>query len=114
MSGRSEALNTYVEQTKLLVTLASGFVVVPAGAISLLRPATQPNVHLSPKLFLGAEAFQILSVIAGYAVLGSVAGSQHEEEFDVHRPATRVLSLAQLGLYVVGLVCFVWLVRPCL
>jgi hypothetical protein len=114
MNGRSEALKTYIEQTKLLVTLASGFVVAPAAAVSFFRPDKQTNVHFSPKLFLAAELLQIFSVVAGYVVLGSIAGSQHNEDFNVYRAATRALSLIQLGLYVAGLTSFVYLIRKSL
>ena len=111
MNGKSEALKTYVEQTKLLVTLASGFVLAPAAAVSLFRPADQQHpAHLSFRLFLAAEALLIFSVVCGYAVLGSIVGSQHSEEFNVYRPATRILSLLQLGLYLGGLLCFVFLI----
>src|SRR5690349_5007306 len=112
MNGKSEAVKTYVEQTKLLVTLASGFILAPAAAVSFFRPSpAQPAAHVSVRLFLVAEISLILSVIAGYAVLGSIAGSQHREEFNVYRPATRKLSLPQLALYVAGLTCFVYLIR---
>ena len=112
MSGKQEALRTYVEQTKLLVTLASGFVLAPAAAVSLIHPFdSQPMPHVSMPLFLLAEILQILSVISGYAVLGSIVGSQHDETFNVYRRATIALSRLQLGLYLTGLGCFVMLIR---
>jgi hypothetical protein len=112
MNGKLEALRTYVEQTKLLVTLASGFVLAPAAAVSLFRPSdSQHTPHLSVLLFVVAEISLILSVVSGYAVLGSIAGSQHDEKFNVYRPATRALSLLQLVLYVIGLFLFVLLIH---
>src|SRR2546430_4416380 len=47
-----------------------------------------------------AEALFVLSVLAGYIVLGSLVGSQDEGKFDVFRTATRLWSLLQFGLYV--------------
>jgi hypothetical protein len=112
VNGKSEALKTYVEQTKLLVTLASGFVLAPAAAVSFFHPSDPKHpAHLSVRLFFAAEILLILSVISGYVVLGSIAGSQHDEDFNVYRPATRVLSLIQLLLYLAGLWCFILLVR---
>jgi hypothetical protein len=115
MNGKQEALKTYVEQTKLLVTLASGFVLAPAAAVSFFR-SSAPE-HMAPpsvRLFLGAEILLIFSILSGYAVLGSIAGSQHNDEFNVYRPATRFLSLLQLALYLGGLSCFVLLIRGAL
>ena len=37
LEGKKDACNTYVEQTKLLVTLASVFVVAPAAVIPLFH-----------------------------------------------------------------------------
>jgi hypothetical protein len=115
MSGNQEAVKTYIEQTKLVVTLASGFVLAPAAAVSFFR-SSNPNhgAHLSVQLFIWAEILQILSILAGYAVLGSIVGSQHNDEFNVYRPATRYLSLLQLALYLAGLSCFVLLIRGAL
>jgi hypothetical protein len=112
MSGKQEAVKTYVEQTKLLVTLASGFVLAPAAAVSFFRPSgPQPAPHLSVNLFVIAEILLILSVLSGYLVLGSIAGSEHSEEFNVYRRATRILSVLQVLLYLAGLCFFVILMR---
>ena len=110
-SGKADALKTYIEQTKLLVTLASGFLVAPAAMLPLFRQsAGKISLQLPIKTFAAAEAALILSVVAGYAVLGSVAGSQHSGAPDVYRPATRVLSLIQLLFYLFGLSMFVVLI----
>jgi hypothetical protein len=113
MDGKADALKTFVEQTKLLVTLASGFIVAPAAAVSLFRSSERtPAVHLSLRLFFSAEILLILSVVMGYVVLGSIAGSQFSGDFNVYRPATRLFSVLQLLLYLGGLSCFVFLIRP--
>jgi hypothetical protein len=110
-NGKADALKTYVEQTKLLVTLASGFLIAPAAALPLFRQSdSKPPLHLPIKVFAIAEAALIFSVVAGYAVLGSIAGTQHNGVFDVYRPATRALSLLQLILYLIGLSMFVVLI----
>jgi hypothetical protein len=102
---RREACRTYVEQTKLLVTLASAFILAPSAAVALLRPSTGIALtSLEWNLLVWAQALVIFSVLLGYAVLGSVVGSQHDGSFDAFRPATRVLSLAQLALYLGGVI----------
>ena len=52
----------------------------------------------------------ITSILFGYAVLGSIAGSQHEGTFNVYRRATTVLSLAQLALYLLGVITLALLI----
>jgi len=113
MDGKSDALKTLTEQTKLLVTLASGFLVAPAAAVSWFKSSERvPPVHFSLRLFFSAEILLILSVVMGYVVLGSIAGSQFAGDFNPYRPATRLFSVFQLLLYLGGLCCFVLLIRP--
>src|SRR5436190_12336517 len=108
MDGKADALKTFIEQTKLLVTLASGFIVAPAAAVSLFKSVQNPQTtHLSLPLFFSAEILLISSVVIGYVVLGTIAGSQHSGDFNVYRPATRICSVLQFFLYLGGLVCFV-------
>jgi hypothetical protein len=108
-AGKLEACKTYIEQTKLLVTLSSAFLVAPPVVIS--RFSTNPLFPvMSHILFFVAEFLFIGSVLAGYFVLATIAGSQDLGTFDVHRPATRISSWSQLLLYLGGLICFVFLV----
>ena len=51
-----------------------------------------------------AEGAFVASILLGYIALGALAGTQNAGAFDVDRPAIRIASLMQLGLYVVGLV----------
>lgn len=107
---RLEACKTYIEQTKLLVTLASAFVVAPVAIVALdatRLEALRPHVCA----VLSAESLFVLSVLAGYFVLGSLAGSQHNGTFNVYRSFTMIASLIQLSAYLVGLVALVWLVQ---
>ncbi len=106
--GKKEACKTYLEQTKLLVTLASAFVFAPAGMIAIVKD--QPTLNIGPTdfcWFVTAEALFITSVLAGYVAIGSLTGSQDSEAFDVFRPATRISSLVQFGTYLVGIVAFI-------
>jgi hypothetical protein len=106
--GRKEACKTYIEQTKLLVTLASAFVVAPAAVIPLFTANNRLMVsHDLVMQFFTAELSFIASVLVGYVVLATIAGSQHRDEFNVYRKATRIFSLLQIAAYVVGLYRFV-------
>ncbi|SRR5216683_1323901 len=108
--GKKEACKTYMEQTKLLVTLASAFLFAPPGLVAIVKDRGEAGIT-GPDLgwFIAAETLFVLSVLAGYVVLGSLAGSQDSGKFDVFRPATRNASLTQIGLYVFGIILFVTL-----
>src|SRR5262249_30311916 len=105
--GQKEAVKTYIEQTKLLVTLASTFLFAPAGLVTILKDRTSTRLDGSQLFwFVAVEIVFILSVLAGYVVLASLSGSQATNEFNVYRPATRISSLIQFGTYVLGLIMF--------
>jgi hypothetical protein len=106
---RIEACKTYIEQTKLLVTLASAFILAPAAVIAL-DPAKLAAVRPHLCLVLAAECEFVASVLAGYFVLATVAGSQSSGTFDVYRPATRVSSIVQIITYLLGLAHVAWLI----
>lgn len=111
-SGPKEACKTFIEQTKLLVTLASAFVVAPAAVIPLFISKDHiPVAAVLVRPFLCAEISFVFSVLAGYVVLATIAGYQHQGLFNVHRPATRISSLVQIILYLVGLWEFIWFLR---
>jgi hypothetical protein len=105
---RKEACKTYIEQTKLLVTLASAFLIAPVALFGFAQndkgiPAVRPHeLHL----ILCSDIGFIVSVLLGYVVLGAVAGSQSDGSYDVYRKATRVFSILQLITYLAGLVLF--------
>jgi hypothetical protein len=61
------------------------------------------------RLFIAAEVCFILSVLAGYVVLGSLTGSQYDGHFDVYRPTTFWVSRFQFATYVIGLIVFIGL-----
>jgi len=108
--GKKEAIKTYIEQTKLLVALSSAFLFAPAGLVALLKDNSQVGLTGCQILwFIVAEVCFVLSVFAGYVVLASIAGWQAIGRFDVYRPATKWSSLAQIGLYVLGLFVFIGL-----
>jgi hypothetical protein len=106
--GPKEACKTYIEQVKLLVTLASAFVVAPAAVIPLFSGTGRMIAsHDLIIRFLKAELAFVGSVLAGYVALATIAGYQHRNDFNVHRTATRVVSILQILAYLFGLWQFV-------
>jgi hypothetical protein len=110
LENKKEACKTYIEQTKLLVTLASAFLVAPLAALALIKGAEKfVLTDTQLVIFIVAESCFILSVLAAYIVLATVAGSQDNGTFDVYRPATRISSGIQLGMYLFGLIALGYL-----
>jgi len=108
LESKKEACKTYVEQTKLLVTLASAFLFAPAALIGILKDKSTVGLTDSQlSWFIAAEVSFIISVLTGYVVLATLTGSQDAGKFDVYRPATRWFSLFQFGSYLLGLVVFI-------
>src|SRR5690348_5639214 len=106
--GPKEACKTYIEQTKLLVTLASAFVVAPVALIPYLNGTGQGHAPIKNMTWLlYAEGGFILSIFAGYVVLATLAGYQQRNIFNVNRLATKISSLAQIVTYIAGLGLFV-------
>lgn len=101
---RKAACQTFVEQTKVLVTLASAFVVAPAAVKAIL------DLRID-RWIIAAEILFIVSVLASYFALASVSGSQHKGKFDVYAWQVRTSGLVQFFSYLIGLcLFFYWLV----
>jgi len=101
-----EACRTYVGQTKLLVTLASVFVIaspVLAGYIRTSHPTAFSTYNAVAMVV--AELLFISSVLCGHVVLGSIVRSQQAGAYDILGPVTRVFSAGQFACYAVGLLC---------
>ena len=109
--GRKEAVKTYIEQTKLLVTLSSAFLVAPAALLAVFKDKAAIGLsEVQIGRFIAAEIFFVISVFAGYVVLGTIAGYQHLGKFNVYRTATMIASILQILTYGAGLGLFVYLV----
>jgi len=94
-----EACKTFIEQTKLLTSLASAFIIAPAVVPNLTKVVLGWPIIVTEILF-------VLSVLAGYIALGAIAGSQNRGEYDVYRPAVMRWGLAQFVTYLVGIGLF--------
>jgi hypothetical protein len=106
--GRKESVKTYQEQTKLLITLASAFLFAPAGLIGILKDRSSAGLSSHDLCTLIAvESCFILSVVSGYIVFGTLAGSLHLNEYNVYRPATMWSSRVQFLAYLIGLLLFI-------
>lgn len=103
IENKKEAVKTFIEQTKLLVTLSSAFIIPPAVMYVTIK-------GFSLKLLVITECLFVLSTILGYVVLGTITGSQNNGEYNVYRPATMRFSLLEFLLYLGGLIVFIFFV----
>jgi hypothetical protein len=99
-ANKKEACKSYLEQTKLLTTLASAFIIAPVAFFTDLQ-----NVNLSSLITM--ELFFVGSVLCGYIVFGTISGTQNSGEYNVYRPATRLSSILQLAFYITGLILLI-------
>lgn len=100
---KKDAVKTFSEQTKVLISLASAFVIAPAAALAVIG-------NINHALFVLGELAFVFSVFFGYIVFGTLAGSQHNGEYNVYRKATRYSSIIQILLFLAGLVLFMVMV----
>ena len=99
-ANKKEACKSYLEQTKLLTTLASAFIIAPVAFFKDLQSA-----NLGGLIFM--ESLFVASVLCGYLVFGTISGTQNKGEYNVYRPATRLFSILQLAFYVIGLIVLI-------
>lgn len=93
---KNDACKTYLEQTKLLVTLASAFIIAPAIFIE--------KIDIFNWLSVFMELCFILSVFTGYIVFGTISGTQYKGEFNVYNKGTTWFSRIQIGFFILGLI----------
>ncbi|GAB3892481.1 hypothetical protein GCM10028803_05350 [Larkinella knui] len=93
---KNEACKTYLEQTKLLVTLASAFILAPSIFFE--------KFNFFDGLTIYYELCFVLSVLFGYVVFGTITGTQHKGEFNVYNRGTMWFSRGQFFLFILGIV----------
>ncbi len=98
-----DSVKTYIEQTKVLISLASAFVVAPAAAVVLISSANLT-------LFLVSEGAFVLSVLCGYVVFSTISGQQFKNNYNVYNCLTRCASWLQLVAFLAGLGVFCWMI----
>lgn len=96
---RKTACQTFIEQTKLLTSLASAFIIAPAVVHQLLKLTISWQIIIAEILF-------VLSVLFGYIALGAITGTQNSGEYDVYRKAVMNSGRLQFLTYVIGISLF--------
>lgn len=98
---RKSACKTFTEQTKLLMSLASAFILAPAVVANFV------DFRLTWQIVV-AEILFVLSLLASYLTLGALTGTQFKGEFNVYRPAIMWFGRVQFVAYLIGIGLFGW------
>ena len=101
------AVETMIEVSRLLITLASGFLVLSVTLLkNLSSTPSDPIQHFW--LMIICWSALIISIACGALSLGSIATSAHDEKkFDVDKPSTRWFLRGQQVLFVLSFIFFV-------
>lgn len=110
------AVEKYLEQVRLLTTLASALLVSPAILVAILRfagevPAVAADLQQASVYLFLSSGFLVLVIITTYLIYSSVVGRLVSGEVDLYRPATRVFSLLQILFLIAGVVFLVLFVN---
>lgn len=92
---------TYIEQTKLLTSLASAFIIAPA----VVTKFTDFTIN---GLLIGSEILFVVSVLFGYLTLGGVTYNQRAGNYEIYRNNVIIPSRIQFSAYLVGITLFGW------
>jgi phosphatidylglycerophosphatase A len=104
---RKFAVETMIDAAKLLITLASGFLVLSVTLLKHLSSTPSDPIHHFWLMILCWIAL-IVSIACGVLSLGAVATSAHDhEKFDVDELMTKWLLRGQQVLFVCAFVFFV-------
>ena len=105
---RKFAVEKYLEQVKIVTTLATTLLVTP-NALVALYPAEEAKGQVPVVLCQGLKPWLLtanisfaLTIVLAYFIYSSVVGFIFQGEYDIHRPMTRVFSLLQLFTLAVG------------
>jgi hypothetical protein len=97
-----DSVETYKDLTKLLISLATGTMVLAPTLLTLWKTG---RIMALWSLCI-SSGFLVGSVICGICVLSTLAGSQHANEYNIDYPLTRLFSIPQWIIFIAGLIFF--------
>jgi hypothetical protein len=102
-----DSVETYKDLTKLIISLATGTLVLATTLLGLLKIGRIVGLWS----LCTSSIFLVLSVACGILVLSSLAGSQHANDYNIDYLGTRLFAIPQWITFILGLVffmCFVF------
>jgi len=109
------AVDKYLEQVKILTTLASALLLSPGFVLALLR--IREDIGLSDKQLLhatiavgGSSAAFLLTIFFTYFIYSSIAGDLNEGECNIYREETQRFSIMQFVAVLIGCSFYIWFI----
>ena len=101
------AVEKYLEQVKILTALATTLLLTPnvlltLGAEAEIRQTLTSQLPQWKNVLVVTNIAFMLVILATYFIYSSVVGSADDGKLDVYRTATRVFSIAQFILLIIG------------
>lgn len=107
-----KAFDTVLEWSKQIVTIAAALLIFSTTFIKEVVPDSE--TMSAQGVLIASWSTLLISVIFGICVMGALAASLNEtqnvDELDVFEFQTRIMSLCQFFLFLVGIVLFMWFV----
>jgi hypothetical protein len=109
------AVDKYLEQVKILTTLASALLLSPGFVLALLR--IREDIGFSDKLLLqatiavaGSSVAFVLTIFFTYFIYSSIAGDLNEGECNIYREETQRFSIMQFVAVLIGCSFYIWFI----
>jgi len=95
-----DSVETYKDLTKLLISLATGTIVISTTILGFLKAAR----IVSWWSLYTSSILLVLSIISGICVFSTLAGSQHANDYNIDYWLTRLFAIPQWLSFVFGLI----------
>ena len=109
------AVEKYIEQVKVLTTLASALLLSPGILAALYRVIGDHNLQFQQKqqaivAVIISSVSSLIAIFFAYFIYSSLIGMIYKNKYDIYRPATRFFSLLQFIFVVISCVSFIFVV----
>ncbi len=114
-SNQKYAIEKYIDQVKVLTTLASALLFSPgilATIFSLtgdmtLSDQVKQQVTIAVLISSGSS---LIAILLAYFIYSSLIGMIYHNEYNLYRPTTRILSILQFFLIIISCISFIYLI----
>ena len=109
------AVEKYIEQVKVLTTLASALLLSPGILAALFSVIGDHNLLPQQKqqviiAVIISSASSLIAIFFAYFIYSSLIGMIYKNKYDIYRPATRIFSLLHFSLVIVSSISFIFVV----
>ncbi len=116
---QKHAVEKYIEQVKVLTTLASALLLSPGLLVAIFK--ITGDIRIQPQVkqqviiaVLISSISSLIAIFLAYFVYSSLIGMIYKNKYDIYRPATRIFSLLHFIFVIVSCISFIFLVHKLL